>query len=209
MCGALPMLLEVLDPHQAGEPPHPHVQGVIITSKEEAAKNFDTKIAHHPPNTLISFSDGSHQPEKEAGAAAILLDANSPEGSHTLQALMGNAVETSPYQAKLLSLKLAVANAGAKATHDSDFFWFITDSQTVIRDIIEPLTVRPGMKMCSRVQGLLARLVVKHPGSKISLTWCLSKEDVTAMKQAATGAKAAVNLPQHLALTPATSTINT
>lgn len=63
------------------------------------------------------------------------------------------------------------------------------------------------MKTCLRIQGLLTRLAVEHPGSKIPLICCTSKKEIAGMKCADSTGNEAVNLPQRLELTPAPSSV--
>lgn len=163
-------------------------------------------IAEPPPNTFITFSDGSHVPEVGAGAATAWYNpAGDPPAlsePSVLRVRVGDDQDTTPYQAELSGFELVVANAQAKALQLTKFFWFFTDNQTLIRDLTEPLRAKAGMNTCIRIQASLRKLIRQHPGSKVSIIWCPSRSEVAGMTAADAAAKAAVSLPQVLDTTP-------
>lgn len=72
-------------------------------------------------------------------------DIADPPASRTLSVIFGDPEETSPYQAELTGLELAVANAGARAPRATLFFWFFTDNQTVIQNITDQAQAKAGL----------------------------------------------------------------
>lgn len=124
------------------------------------------------------------------------------EAWQTLSVRVGDADVTTPYQAELAGMELAVANASSKAPVTTQFFWFLTDNQTVIRDLTEPLKVKVGMLTCLRIRGNISKLSRRYPNSKAAFIWCPSKSDVEGMKRADAAAKAATTLRQVITQPP-------
>lgn len=77
-------LPEVIDSRKAGLQPHPQVQAVIMTSQAEALTFVNDNLVDPPPNTFVSFSDGSHSSVTGAGAAAVEFNTQDPSNSRTL-----------------------------------------------------------------------------------------------------------------------------
>lgn len=69
----------------------------------------------------------------------------SPTSPQILKVRVGESDATTPYQAEQTGFKLAVANPKAKPPRLTDFFWFLTDNQTVIRDLTEFHKTKPRM----------------------------------------------------------------
>lgn len=114
-----------------------------MTSKEEALTFVNSKVSSPPADAFITFSDGFHKPEIGAGAAAVLYNHHDPLTSTIVRVRVGDAASTTAYQAELTGFELAVANASARAPHSTLFFWFLTDNQTVIRDLTDTLRAKP------------------------------------------------------------------
>ncbi|KAH9815416.1 hypothetical protein DFH28DRAFT_927962 [Melampsora americana] len=87
----------------------------------------------------MSCSDGSHIPGKGASATALTLDLDLPSLSTTLRLRVGNDKENPLYHSKLIGLKLAVANTRKNAPQNTNFFWFFTNSQNALQNVVEPL----------------------------------------------------------------------
>lgn len=119
-----------------------------------------------------------------------------------LSVRVGDADVTTPYQAELVAIELAVANARKKAPVDTHFFWFLTDNQTIIQDLTEPLRVKVGMLTCLRIRNSLLRLSTRNPNSTVAIIWCPSKSEVAGMKSADAAAKAATTLRQIITQPP-------
>lgn len=115
---------------------------------------------------------------------------------------VGNAEDTSPYQAELTGFELAVANAGAQAPNSTLFFWFFTDNQVLIRNVTDRLQAKAGLSTCIRIQHALKKLLLKHPQATIAVIWCPSKKGITGLEMADAAAKAAISLPQVIDVTP-------
>lgn len=198
--GALTRLPDCIDSREAGTPPHAEVQGLILPSKEEITALVNDNVSNPPPHTFIAFSNGSHVTRVGAGAATAWYNPAQGSPSTTVSLVLnvrvGNAQDTTPYQAKLNGFELAVANARAKAHTLTNFFWFFTDNQKIIRDLAEPMRAKAGMNTRIRIQASLGKLIRRHPGSRISILWCPSKTDVTGMQAADAAEKAAVSLPR-------------
>lgn len=196
ICRTLPALPELLDADKAGTPPPGQVQGVIKAGAEAATTFVTSNTNQPPPHTFITFSDGSHQPESGAGAAAVVHGTDGQEDWPTLSVRVGDADSTTPYQAELVGLELAVANAKSHAPSGTTYFWFLTDNQTLIRDITEPLKVKVGMLACLRIRRNFSLLLNRYPNSTAALIWCPSKSAVSGMQKADAAAKAATTLRQ-------------
>lgn len=206
ICSTLTRLPEIVDARKAGLPPHAEVQGVILSSKDEMLALVNNKISSPPPSAFLAFSDGAHAQDKGAGAATAWY---TPDTLHTpdrtldvLKVRVGDAHATIPYQAELTGFELAVANARAKATPLTEFFWFFTDNQTVIRDLTEPVKAKAGMESCLRIQTGLGKLIRQHQGAKISIIWCPSKTDIDGLTAADAAAKEAMTLQQVIDAPP-------
>lgn len=207
ICRSLPSLPEVLEASKAGKPPPAHVQGVIKASSEEASTFVSANIDQPPPQTFISFCDGSHQPEKGAGAAVVVRNTANPDAWPTLSVRVGDADTTTPYQAELVGLELAIANARSTAQPGTLFFWFLTDNQTMIQGMTEPLRLKPGMLTCLRLRQNLSRLISRYPNSTAALIWCPSKSAIEGMVKADAAAKTATTLRQTIDQPPNPSAI--
>lgn len=206
-CGALRVLPEVVDASKAGTPPNPIIRGMIEPGKDAALALIADNLTEPPPHSFISFSDGSHNPEKGAGAAAVEYNPVDPPSSRTLKVRVGEAEDTSPFQAELTGFELAVANARERAPRSTLFFWFFTDNQTLINDLTGYLHAKPGMNTCIRIRQSLKKLLAMHPGSTAAIIWCPSKQDVVGLKLADAAAKAAVSLPQIIGTEPNPSAV--
>lgn len=119
-----------------------------------------------------------------------------------LKVRVGDATNTTLYQAELTGFELAVANARAKAPLPTNYFWFFTENQTVIRDLTKPMKPKAGMETCLRIQASLGKLIRRHPGTRISIIWCLSKTDVAGLNAAEAAAKEAMSLQQAIDTPP-------
>lgn len=200
-----------MDARKAGLLPHVSIQGVILPSKEDMTAMITDNTANPSPNTYITFSDGSHNPEKGAGAATSWYSPTTivspPPNLEVLNVQVGDTQETTPYQAELVGFELAVANARAKAQPLTSFFWFHTDNQTLIRDLTEPLRPKTGLNTCIRIRSGLNKLLHLHPTAKVSILWCPSKADIPGMTAADKAAKAANSIPQLISTVPKPSTV--
>lgn len=201
------LLPEVVDSEKAGLPPNLSIQTVITPGRGEALTFIRDNVTDPPPHTFISFSNGSHIPDKGAGAAAVEFHPQNPQGSTILSVRVGDADDTSPYLAELTGLELAVANAQTKAPRGTTFFWFITDNQVIIRDVTGSLRAKPGMSACARIRRNLSRLIRAHPGLTAAILWCPSKKDVEGLELADKAAKAATLLPQVIETRPSQDTV--
>lgn len=194
MCRSLPALPEILDADKAGLPPPTNVKGVIEPTKDAATAFVVSNLDEPPPRTFISFSDGSHHPDKGSGAAAVVYNNPEQEDWPTLSVIVGDADATTPYQVELVGFELAVANARQTAPPGTNFFWFPTDNQTLIKDFTKPLKVKAGILTCLRIRLSLSKLRSRYPNSTAAIIWCPSKSSVKGMKKNDAAAKAAVNL---------------
>lgn len=167
-----------------------------MPDRAEALDFITSNVKNPPSHTFISFSNGSHSSEKGAGAANVEYNFHDPPNSQTLSVRVGNAEETTPYQAELTGFELAVGNASANAPQGTLFLWFFTDNQTLIRDITETLRAKPGMTTCLSIRWSLNKIILRHPGSTAAVLWCPSKKDIQGLEIADTAAKAAYSLPQ-------------
>lgn len=120
---------------------------------------------------------------------------------------MGDADDTSPYQAELTGFELAVANAGARAPSTTLFFWFLTDTLNLIRNVTGDLQAKAGLSACVRIRKALRKLLLKHPQATAAVIWCPSKKGITGLELADAAAKAAIPLPQVIDVTPSPVTI--
>lgn len=109
---------------------------------------------------------------------------------------MGDADKTTPYQAELVSIKLAVADTIAIALPQTDLFWFFTDNKTLIKDLTETSRAKPGMTACAQVRRLLKRLICCRPEARVALIWRPSKKDIRRMTRVDKAAKEVALLPQ-------------
>lgn len=178
------------------------MHGDIAPTKDEALDFIQSNTTHPPPHTYISASDGSHHPGKGAGAATVVCNAEDPATWPILLVRVGDADVTTPYQAELAGFELAVASAKQSAPQGTKFFWFLTDNQTLIRDLTEPLRVKAGMLTCLRIRENLHQLSHRFPGSRVAIIWCPSKNDVPGMQRADAAEKAAATLRQIIAQPP-------
>lgn len=110
--------------------------------------------------------------------------------------------ETTPYQAELVGIELAVANAITTSPQDTNLFWFFTNNQTLIRDLTETARIKPGMAARARIRRLLRQLINRRPDAKAAMIWCPSKKDIQSMSRVDEAAKKAALLPQRLPLQP-------
>lgn len=175
LCGALKTLPEVIDSSTAHPPALSSIRGVILPERGAALSLINANLTEPPTNCLISFSDGSHNPDKGAGAAAVEFDTADQTSYCTLSVRVGDTEDTFSYQAELTSLELAVANAGAQAPRTTLFFWVFTDNQKVIPDITGQLQAKAGLTTCIRIRKALNKSLLKHPQATIALIWCPSK----------------------------------
>lgn len=113
---------------------------------------------------------------------------------------MGDADNTTPYQAELVGIEIAVENALAVAMLQEKLFWFFTDNQTLIKDLTKTSGAKPGMAACAQVRRLMQKLLRGRPDAEVALIWCPLKKDVPSMTQVDSAAKEAALLPQRLSL---------
>lgn len=151
---------------------------------------------------FFSFSDGLHIKSKGVGAAALTYDPVTEEFQSPLRVRVGDAENHTAYQAELTGFELALANARKQALSTTNFFWFFTDNQSLIRDVTEPVRVKAGMSACLRIRNSLSKLLNAHRAARAAVIWCPAHQDIGGINAADAAAKEAVDLPQVIESLP-------
>lgn len=132
----LPHGVEEPNPDLANLPPHPRITASIAANRQDFLDFLTDNLADSPNNTQVIYCDGSSQ-EKGTGAAAL------DDHDNNLKLRMGDQLFYTAYDGELLGLLLALGVA-RRAPMPTAHFWILSDSQTDIRDITNPTSVKTG-----------------------------------------------------------------
>lgn len=196
----LPAQVEVLDPATASLTPHPRATASIAEDRAASQEFVDSNLADQPPNTFVVYCDGA---SRETGTGAAATD----NLGNQLQLRLGPQEFYTAYNGELTSLLLALGLA-RQAPPSTNFFWFLNDSQTAIRDVTSPPPLKSGLHIRCLIHQEMDHLLRRRPAAKLALIWCAKAGDIEGQMEAdsltkqATSLHSASELPiSHAALT--------